>query len=155
MKQAAPIATPAPEFRFFQADLGTIAECLRVANELADAAESGGIDHLIMTQGGPAVPTDIEPNVDGLDSHFAIQLMSRFVLAHQLTLVRPTIKQSIVAVVIAGMGKANFDVKDITLEALKKKGGYSILPTAARDCTIMDAVWQVRPFRVPVMHNMN
>ncbi|KZW04435.1 hypothetical protein EXIGLDRAFT_758724 [Exidia glandulosa HHB12029] len=149
LKQASPSASLAPEFRFFQADLGTINENLRVADELADAAGDAGIDHLILTQGGPAMASDIAPNADGLDSHFAIQLMSRFVLAHHLTLARPVVKQSVVGIVIAGTGKATFDVNDITLEALKQKGEYHAIRTASRDCTVIDAVWQELAERSP------
>ncbi|KZV80083.1 NAD(P)-binding protein, partial [Exidia glandulosa HHB12029] len=149
LKLAAPSADPPPEFRFFQADLSLIKENIRVADELADAAGDAGIDHLVLTQGGPANETDVAPNADGLDTHFAIQVMSRFVLAHHLTVARPTVKRSVVAIAIAGMGKAAFDTKDITLEALKKKGGYTLLPVAARDCTVIDAVWQELAERSP------
>lgn len=146
LKEAAPPtaegAAP-PHFRFFQADLNSIKENLRVADEVADAAGEAGIDHLILTQGGPANPNDIAPNADGFDRHFSIQIVSRYILASHLTLTRPTVKRSVLTVAIAGMGKASFDVNDMTLEALKKKGGYSLIPVGARDCTMIDAIWEV------------
>ncbi|KZV84721.1 NAD(P)-binding protein [Exidia glandulosa HHB12029] len=150
LKQAAPTGvTPAPEFRFFQADLSLISETVRVAHELADAAGEAGIDHLILTQGGPAVATDVAPNAEGLDTHFATQLMSRFVLAHHLTLVRCAVKRSVVSVALAGNGRKEFDVNDITLEALKKSGRYTLLRVAPHDCTVIDAVWQELAERNP------
>ncbi|EJD54795.1 NAD(P)-binding protein [Auricularia subglabra TFB-10046 SS5] len=151
LTQAAPKADDgaAPGFRFFQADFDSIAETVRAAGEIADAAGERGVDHLVQTQGGPAYPDEIVPNADGFDPHFAVQIVSRFVLAHQLTVARPVVKRSVVAIAIAGMGKNSFDVEDITLEKLKKKGGYSILPAAARDCTAIDSLWQELAQRAP------
>lgn len=130
----------APDARYFLADLSVKADCQRAAGEIIAAAGEGGVAYLIQTQGGPPGARD---DVPGIDPHFAVQVISRVIIAYEL---RHTVKRSSVAIAVAGLGTKHFDTDDITLDRLKASGAASspfakISTRSARDATVIDSVW--------------
>ncbi|EJD45670.1 NAD(P)-binding protein [Auricularia subglabra TFB-10046 SS5] len=149
LKQAAPDGVSTDGFRFFHADLSVVADTARAAREISDAAGERGVDYLLETQGGPANSADTALNADGFDTHFAVQVYSRFALAHGLTVACPVVTRAVLTVACAGLGRAAFDTEDILLEKVKQKGGYGMLSAGIRDCTVIDALWEELARRSP------
>ncbi|KAF8525443.1 hypothetical protein JB92DRAFT_2826780 [Gautieria morchelliformis] len=74
----------APEHHFIRADLGLFAEAERVAHDIRTRAGPRGIDYLLMCQGAPPNGMYVLPS-EGIGQHFAVQVLSRFVLGYALT----------------------------------------------------------------------
>ncbi|KZV84719.1 NAD(P)-binding protein [Exidia glandulosa HHB12029] len=134
--KVAPSGTPRP--RIFLADMNVKEEVFRCADEIKAAAGEAGVHYLIQNQGGPSNPKDIAPNADGFDAHFAVQVLSRVILAYEL---RHIVTRSSMAVAAAGVGSKHFDTQDITLEGVKARGEYNYVASGQRDCTMLDAAY--------------
>ncbi|EJD54794.1 NAD(P)-binding protein [Auricularia subglabra TFB-10046 SS5] len=138
LRQVAAPGTPAP--RLFLGDLSRKRDCLRVAGELKNAASERGIAYLIQTQGGPANPKDIAPNADGFDGHFAVQVLSRVIIASEL---RDVVTRSSMAIACAGCaGTKAIDTTDLAMERAKARGKYTRLRAGVRNVSVIDSAWK-------------
>lgn len=143
----------ASQHEFFQADLSSPAGVSKVANRIADKAGKGGIDYLIETQGGPPRGS-IEKNEHGIESQFAVQVISRVGLAKILT-EKQIIKRGIYMVAFpSGGGKKAINVDDIdnvkTKEAGKWWGGLiGMMRKGTQESAILDSACQSLAERNP------
>lgn len=161
---------------FLKADLSDVNEIKRVAEEVKKRAGSEGIDWLFETQGesmfyfppswwknsvsptnspsnfcndagGP--PTGNSPDTPkGIDSHFAVQCLSRFGLANSL-LESGTIKRALCIVAAPGGGSSTpLPLDDLELKEARKTwsmfGPLKVPKTGMRDSSVVDAFMQVR-----------
>ncbi|UZJ54578.1 hypothetical protein CBS101457_003898 [Exobasidium rhododendri] len=130
---------------FFQADLSDVEEIKRVAEDVRKRSGKEGIDWLFETQGGP--PTGNAPNTPkGIDSHFAVQCLSRFGLANSL-LESGTIKRAVCIVAAPGGGSSTpLSLDDLELKEAKKTwsmfGPLKIPVSGQRDSSVIDAFTQ-------------
>ncbi|GAA5987808.1 hypothetical protein JCM11641_004936 [Rhodosporidiobolus odoratus] len=131
-------------FEFIQADLSSIKEVKRVADELKAKSGSAGVDFLVQTQGGPPNGAyNLTSTTPAHESHFAVQTLSRFTLAYLLAS-SGTLKQAWVTVLSPGgtNGPAP-EVEDIELaaEEHRKKNVLSrILAQGNQDGALGDAM---------------
>lgn len=103
--------------------------------------------------GGPPTGSGTE-TAKGIESHFAVQCLSRFGLAHSL-LESGTIKRAVCVVAAPGGGSSSpLDLDDLELKKARKTwsmfGPLAIVKTGQQDGSILDAVLQVR-YRLHVL----
>lgn len=111
------------DHHFFQADLGTTSAVSKVAQQINAKAGKAGVDYLIETQGGPPHGA-IEVNKGGIESQFAVQVLSRVGLAKQLVQAG-TIKRGVLMVAAPGQGgKTPIDVDDLDFVKSKSAGTW-------------------------------
>lgn len=162
-----------PEFDFLRADLSDVEEIKRVAEVVKQKAGSRGIDWLFETQGrcmsialvGPlsnipslsgGPPTGNAPDTPkGIDSQFAVQILSRFGLANAL-LEAGTIKRALCVVAAPGGGSSEpLELDDIELKQARKTwsmaGPLKIVKTGQRDSSVADAFLQDFAERYPTV----
>ncbi len=139
---------PPPEHDFFPADLTDVQQLKQVVQKVKDRTKGDGIDHLVMTQGGPPLGA-LKPLPSGVESAFALQCLSRFGLAYLLTN-ENLVRKSITAVCAPGGGsKAPLDVEDLDLLKAKESGAmwdgfvFGLLRKGQRDSSVVDAFTQV------------
>ncbi|GJJ09662.1 hypothetical protein Clacol_003886 [Clathrus columnatus] len=126
------------QHRFFKADLSLIVETERLAKEIIAEAGSRGVDYLILCQGGPPNGLYV-PTVEGNDRHYAVQVLSRFVITYRLTEGDdPVVKNSVMAIMAPGYTISDFD--DLELVKARENGKFGILLAGKRDSTVIDAV---------------
>ncbi|SNX85589.1 uncharacterized protein MEPE_04298 [Melanopsichium pennsylvanicum] len=134
------------DHQFFKADLGTTFGVSKVASEIANKAGKQGIDYLIQTQGGPPHGA-IETNSQGIESQFAVQVLSRFGLAKQLV-ESGIIKRSVLMVAAPGQGGSKpIDVDDLDFTQSKASakwwsGPIGLMAKGAQASSILDSVCQ-------------
>ncbi|GAA5996711.1 putative short-chain dehydrogenase/reductase [Rhodotorula paludigena] len=104
-------------FEFIKADLSSVNEVKRVAEEIKAKAGSNGIDYLVTTQGGPpAGKYELTASTPAHDAHFAVQTLSRFGLAYLLAQ-SGTLKDTWLSVCAPGGAQGPpADADDIELE---------------------------------------
>jgi len=134
------------EHAFISGDFASVKGTKQVAKDLKEWAGERKISYLFMTQGGPppAVPWLSE---DGVDGSFAIQVLSRFVLA--TTLVQSgTLATDATVVSIAGAGQGsdkvdldNLDSKGLAMFVQMANGGDVI------DCYTKELTLRYPPLR--------
>lgn len=161
---------------FIRADLSDVDEVKRVVEVVKERAGSRGIEWLFETQGAyrygrlahvfPAdflsvcltvlahlcagsTPTgNISNTAKGLDSHFAVQCLSRFGLASSL-LQSGTVKQSVCLIAAPGGGSSTpLSYKDLELKQAKASswGMMKMVAHGQRDASVIDAFTQVSSF---------
>lgn len=137
--------TPA-EHEFFKADLSSPASVKKIAEEVSSKAGKGGIDYLIETQGGPPHGR-IEKTPEGIESQFAVQVLSRIGLA-KLLLESGTIKRSVFLVAAPGQGSSsplNIDDLDFTKSASSGSwwgGPLGLYRKGCQQSSILDSATQ-------------
>ncbi|BGP16451.1 hypothetical protein JCM10213_003993 [Rhodosporidiobolus nylandii] len=131
-------------FEFIQADLSSLTEVKRVADELKAKTGSKGIDYLVQTQGGPpngdyTLTSTTPPH----DFHFAVQTLSRFGLAYFLAS-SGTLKEAWVNVLSpGGASGAEPDVEDLELEKEEHRKKWllgRVIGQGAQDGALGDAM---------------
>lgn len=111
------------EHQFFQADLASTAGVKKVASEISSKAGKAGVDYLIETQGGPPHGA-IETNAEGVETQFAVQVLSRVGLAKELV-EAGTVKRGVLMVAAPGQGgKSAIDVDDLDFVKAKAAGKW-------------------------------
>ncbi|BGP55832.1 hypothetical protein JCM8202_002638 [Rhodotorula sphaerocarpa] len=130
-------------YEFIKADLSSVSEVRRVAEELKRKAGSNGIDYLVTSQGGPPNgkynPTSSTPSHD---AHFAVQTLSRFGLAYLLAS-SGTLRDTWVSVCApAGEKGPEPDVDNIELEGAHRNKWMlgRVLGQAKQDSALGDAM---------------
>ncbi|GAA5844542.1 hypothetical protein JCM11251_001627 [Rhodosporidiobolus azoricus] len=111
-------------FEFIQADLSSVKEVKRVAEELKAKAGAKGIDFLVTTQGGPPNGSyDLTTTTPAHESHFAVQTLSRFGLSYLLASSSTLNKNGAWVNVCApsGTNGSEPDVEDIELASEDKR----------------------------------
>jgi len=129
---------PPPEHYFIKADLSLVAEAKRVAESIRTRGNS--VDYLVMTQGGPPNGKFV-PTSETYDQHFGVQVLSRFVLAHELASnpASSTIQKGVISIMAPGKPMTAVDIDDIDMSKANERGTYSIWRAMSRDSVIVDA----------------
>ncbi|GAA5828926.1 hypothetical protein JCM11251_005921 [Rhodosporidiobolus azoricus] len=117
-------------FEFIQADLSSVKEVKRVAEELKVKAGAAGIDFLVQTQGGPPNGSyDLTSTTPAHESHFAVQTLSRFALAYFLASSSTLNRNAAWVNVLAPGGKdgpaPKIDDLELAAEEERKKGFFA------------------------------
>ncbi|GAA6001394.1 hypothetical protein JCM10207_006645 [Rhodosporidiobolus poonsookiae] len=142
--KAAGTAAEGRTFEFIKADLSSVKEVKRVADELKAKTGAKGIDFLVQTQGGPPNGSyNMTSSSPSHESHFAVQTLSRFALANFLAS-SGTLKQAWVNVLApSGPKGSEPDLDDIELakEEERKKGLVGrIMAQGSQDSALGDAM---------------
>ncbi|KAK4701166.1 hypothetical protein P7C70_g5068, partial [Phenoliferia sp. Uapishka_3] len=126
-------------FEFIKADLSLISGIKEVAAKLEAKAGTHGVDYLVCTQGKPP-NGKFSINSEGHESHFAIQVLSRFSLAYLLAK-SGTLKEAVVHVCApnGSSGKAP-DTEDLELIKAQEEGKFGFMKCGDRDGNVMDAI---------------
>lgn len=91
--------------------------------------------------GGPPNGT-LHLTSEGTDRHYAVQVLSRFVLAYRLTEGHERIvKNTVISVMSPGYTTPDFE--DIELLKAHEKGQFGILSAGKRDSAVLDAMTMV------------
>ncbi|ETS59663.1 hypothetical protein PaG_06592 [Moesziomyces aphidis] len=136
-------ATAHTDHHFFQADLSSTAGVNKVAQAVTAKAGSRGIDYLIETQGGPP-HGGIETTPEGVETQFAVQVLSRVGLAKHL-LEANTIKRGVFMVAAPGQGsKSPMDLDDLDFVKAKAAGKwwggpFGLLKKGTQASSLLDA----------------
>jgi hypothetical protein len=94
--------------------------------------------------GGPPNGT-FTPTSESHDQHYAVQVLSRFILAHELAAdpAKSTVKKAVMSIMAPGKTWGAVDYDDLGM--LKAKDGkYGIIAGAGRDGCVVDAFTEVR-----------
>ncbi|GAA6051041.1 hypothetical protein JCM3770_005469 [Rhodotorula araucariae] len=131
-------------FEFIKADLSSVSEVRRVADELKRKTGKKGIEFLVTTQGGPPNGSYVQTaSSPAHDAHFAVQTLSRFGLAYLLAS-SGTLKDTWLSVCApAGAEGPEPDVEDIELEKKEHRDRWllgRIRGQAKQDSALGDAV---------------
>lgn len=131
---------PIPEHYFFKADLSLVSEAKRVAGAIRTRAGSQGVDYLVMCQGGPPNGTFVL-TPEKFDQHYGVQILSRFVLAHELAAdpASSTIKKGVMSIMAPGKNYATVDPNDLDMSKANERGTYGIWTALSRDSAVVDA----------------
>ncbi|KAF8501940.1 NAD(P)-binding protein [Gautieria morchelliformis] len=139
----------APEHHFIKADLSLLAEATRVAQDIRTRSGPRGIDYLVMCQGGPPNGTYVLTS-EGIEQHFAVQVLSRFVLGYKLAVDSdPVVKRGVMSVMGPGVTFSTVDYDDIDMEKANKKGAPGILSSVSRDSVVIDMFTEEFARRTP------
>lgn len=134
---------------FFQADLTDPAAVKGVVEKVREKTGGAGVDHLVMTQGGPPLGA-LEALPSGIEKAFAVQVLSRFGLAYLLASQGLLKKSASIVCAPGGGSRQPLDVNDLDLLKAKKAGkiwdGYvlGMIRRGQRDSSVVDAFSQVR-----------
>ncbi|KAM0752363.1 NAD(P)-binding protein [Meredithblackwellia eburnea MCA 4105] len=139
LKNAAGQHSQGKTFEFIKADLSLVSGIKQVAKTLEEKAGPKGISYLVQTQGKPP-NGKFGLNSEGHESHFAIQLLSRFALSYLLA-ESGTLKEAVINVCApSGPGGTPPDAEDLEMIQANEKGQFGIIKCATRDSNVMDAV---------------
>ncbi|KFY28573.1 hypothetical protein V491_00396 [Pseudogymnoascus sp. VKM F-3775] len=121
---------------YVSTDLSLISGTKAAAREI-ETKSGGRVDYLIQTQGG--IPNGrYELSSEGIELHFAVQILSRFLLTYLLA-TSGTLRDTSITVVGPGGAEIDFNLDDIELASAKDNGSYSqIGKHATRDSVITD-----------------
>ncbi|KAF8581711.1 NAD(P)-binding protein [Ramaria rubella] len=132
---------PPPEHHFMKADLSLIAEAKRIAREIRVRGGTRGIDYLVMSQGGQPNGT-FAPTSEGYDTHYAVQVLSRCLLAYLLGSnpagMVPNLR-GVMSIMSPGYTPHTTDYDDFELQSARTRGMYGIRAMYARDSNVVDA----------------
>ncbi|KAJ3108743.1 hypothetical protein HDU97_000143 [Phlyctochytrium planicorne] len=126
----------APTYSFVKADLSTVEGCFKVVNEVKkwDKVPQDGLHALVMTAGSLNFGSRRETR-DGIESTFAVNYLSKFIIANKLM---PEIKSSergrVVSVLHGGQ-----DLK-IEVDDLEIKNGFSFIRAANHTAGLIDVL---------------
>jgi len=137
----------AQKFDYVSADLSLLSGTKTAAREVETRSQSK-VHYLIQTQGG--MPNGLyEPTVEGIESHFAVQVLSRFLLAYMLASSGMLLDTSI-CIMDPGGTQTAFDISDLELTLSKNAGRYALMgKQVSRDSIITDTYTMVLQSRFP------
>jgi len=123
-------------FEYIEADLSTTSGMKQAAQDI-ESTTSGRVDYLVQTQGGP--PTGRwKENHEGVESRFAVQVLSKFALDYQLAS-KGVLKEASVTVCAPGGSQTEFDVEDIECRSKKESNALALLAAMGkRDGIVID-----------------
>ncbi|KFY23499.1 hypothetical protein V493_05828 [Pseudogymnoascus sp. VKM F-4281 (FW-2241)] len=132
---------------YVSADLSLVSGTKAAAKEI-EARTGGHVDHLIQTQGG--MPNGrYETTSEGIESHFAVQILNRFLLSYFLA-TSGALKDTSITIVGPGGRQTEFNVDDIELASAKNDGVYAqIAKHATRDSVITDTLTKSQQSHFP------
>lgn len=135
------------KFDYVSADLSLVSGTKAAAKEI-EARTSGHVDYLIQTQGG--MPNGrYETTLEGIESHFAVQVLSRFHLNYVLAS-SGTLKNTSIIILAPGGTQSEFNLDDIEVASAKNDGQYTQLgKQGARDSVISDTITKSLQSRFP------
>jgi NAD(P)-dependent dehydrogenase (short-subunit alcohol dehydrogenase family) len=121
---------------FVSADLSLVSDTKSAASKI-EAKSNATVDYLVQTQGG--TPNGLfETTAEGIESHFATQVLSRFLLNYILAS-SGVLKETSVSVMAPGGAQTEFDLDDIELTSSKDAGRYAQMAKhVSRDGVIAD-----------------
>lgn len=133
---------------FISVDLAEPSAVREVVDRIAQDTKGQGVDHVVLTQGGPPVKA-IDPSTStGLDRSYSVQCLSRFGFAYLLA-ERDLVRKSITTVMSPGQGsKKPLDADDLDLQKATAsgrvwKGIWGTLSRGGRDASVVDAFSEV------------
>lgn len=123
---------------YVSADLSLVSGTKAAANEI-EAKTGSHVDYLIQTQGG--MPNGrYETTSEGIELHFAVQILNRFHLSYILA-ASGALKDTSISIIGPGGIQTEFNLDDIELASAKDAGSYAqIGKHATRDSVITDAL---------------
>ena len=132
---------------FISADLSLLSGIKTAAQSIESKAHSS-VDFLIQTQGG--TPNGLyETTSEGIESHFATQVLGRFVLQYLLAS-SGVLKGTSISIMAPGGSQTEFNLDDIELASNKNAMRISQMgAAAARDGVITDAYTLALQSRFP------
>jgi NAD(P)-dependent dehydrogenase (short-subunit alcohol dehydrogenase family) len=121
---------------FISADLSLVSDTQTAASKI-EAKSNAKVDFLVQTQGG--TPNGLyETTSEGIESHFATQVLSRFLLNYILAS-SGVLKEASVSVMAPGGTQTEFNLDDIELASSKDAGRYAQMAKhVSRDGVIAD-----------------
>lgn len=135
------------KFDYVSTDLSLVSATKTAAKEI-EAKSNGHVDYLIQTQGG--TPNGLyETTSEGIESHFAVQVLSRFILNYTLA-TSGVLKEASVSVMAPGGTQTSFDLDDIELASSKDASRFAQLGKhMARDGLIADTYTKALETKFP------
>ncbi|OBT60798.1 hypothetical protein VE03_09893 [Pseudogymnoascus sp. 23342-1-I1] len=126
------------KFDYVSADLSLISGTRAAAKEI-EAKTGSHVDYLIQTQGG--MPNGrYETTPEGIELHFAVQILSRFHLSYILA-TSGALKDTSITILGPGGTQTEFNLDDIEIASAKDASPYTqIGKHATRDSVITDAL---------------
>ncbi|KAF8583670.1 NAD(P)-binding protein [Ramaria rubella] len=129
---------PAPMHHFIKADLSLIAEAKRVAEDIRANAGPQGVDYLVMCHGGPPNGT-FKLTSEGHEEHYAVQVLSRFILAYKLAVeATPVVTKGVLSVMGPGKVLKTVDYDDLEQVKAHEEGNDGIFSALSRDTVSVD-----------------
>lgn len=84
------------------------------------------------------------PTSEGVEQHYGVQVLSRFLLAYKLAVESdPIVKKGVLSVMAPGKQRPAVDYEDIDLAKANKKGSYGLLRASSRDSVVVDTFTEV------------
>jgi NAD(P)-dependent dehydrogenase (short-subunit alcohol dehydrogenase family) len=135
------------KFDYISADLSLVAGTKTAAKEI-EAKASGKIEYLIQTQGG--MPNGLyETTTEGIESHFAVQILNRFLLNYILVS-SGVLKDTSVSVMAPGGTQTEFNLDDIELTSSKDASRYAQMgKQISRDGVVTDTYTKALQSKFP------
>lgn len=130
------------QFEFLKADLSTLETIKQTASEIQKKVGAEGLDHLLMTHGGP--PNGLyEENSDGYEKSLVVHCLSRFGLSYLLAEGKTLNDNStVVSILSPGSNYSELDLEDLSLKKLHATHPWRpkmLINQGKRDSTLTDA----------------
>lgn len=120
------------------ATMNSLISGMKRAIEAIKEKANGRVDYLFETQGGPPMG-NYNLTKDGIETHFAIQVLSRFALNDSLAS-EGILKIASVNIAAPGSSVTSFDLNDIESKSTKDSNAISLLLAKAKnEGTVTDA----------------
>lgn len=124
---------------------------MKAAIEAIEAKSKGRVDYLFQTQGGPPMG-NYNLTSDGVESHFATQVLSRFALNDALAS-KGVLKSASVNVAAPGSKVSEYNLDDVESISSKNSNALSLmLAKAKNEGTVTDAATLVCSFSSSAIH---
>jgi NAD(P)-dependent dehydrogenase (short-subunit alcohol dehydrogenase family) len=138
------------KFEYISVDLSLISGTKTAAREI-EAKSQSKVDYLIQTQGG--MPNGLyEPTTEGIDSHFAVQVLNRFLLTYMLAS-SGTLHDTSVSIMAPGGTQKTFDASDMELTSSQNAAHYALMAKQiSRDSVITDTYTKALQSSFPKLH---
>ncbi|KAJ2958127.1 hypothetical protein NQZ79_g6240 [Umbelopsis isabellina] len=135
------------KFDYVSADLSLVSCTKTVAKEI-EAKTSSPVDYLIQTQGG--MPNGLhKPTAEGIESHFAVQVLNRFLLNYILV-TSGVLKNTSISIMAPGGIETEFSLDDIELTSIKDTSRYAQMgKQISRDSVITDSYTKALQINFP------
>jgi NAD(P)-dependent dehydrogenase (short-subunit alcohol dehydrogenase family) len=132
---------------YVSADLSLVSGTKTAAKEI-EAKSNGKVDYLVQTQGG--MPNGLhETTVEGIESHFAVQVLNRFLLNYILTS-SGVLKDTSISVMAPGGTTTEFNLDDMELTSIKDNSRYvQMAKQVARDGVVTDTYTKALQSKFP------
>jgi NAD(P)-dependent dehydrogenase (short-subunit alcohol dehydrogenase family) len=135
------------KFDYVSADLSLVSGTKTAAKEI-EAKTNSKVEYLIQTQGG--MPNGLhKTTAEGIESHFAVQVLNRFLLNYILAS-SGVLKNTSVSVMAPGGTETEFNLDDIELTSSKDTGRYALMgKQISRDSVVADTYTKALQSKFP------